>query len=152
MKHLTIFIMLSLMIMVTTITNALAKDTPKDNQGRTSALIINISGFDNSQGVAKVALINSKENYEAEKPYQGFNFKIIDNRVVKTLRLPHGEYAIKVYHDENSNDELDTRMFGIPKERYGFSNDAKGSFGPPEYEAAAFVLDSEKKQITINIQ
>jgi uncharacterized protein (DUF2141 family) len=30
-----------------------------------------------------------------------------------------GNYAIAVIHDENRN-ELDTNMFGIPKEGYGF--------------------------------
>jgi uncharacterized protein (DUF2141 family) len=29
-------------------------------------------------------------------------------------------YAIAVIHDENRNGELDTNMFGIPKEGYGF--------------------------------
>lgn len=148
MKHFTIIIMLSLMIMATTITNVSANET----QSKTSALIITIMGFDNSKGVAKVAIINSKENWEAQNLYKGYDFKIIENQVIKTLVIPHGEYAIKIFHDENGNDELDTRMFGIPKERYGFSNDARGSFGPPEYAAAAFVLDSQKKEITINIQ
>jgi uncharacterized protein (DUF2141 family) len=31
-----------------------------------------------------------------------------------------GNYAIAVIHDENRNGELDTNMFGIPKEGYGF--------------------------------
>ena len=148
MKHIRIFIIFSFMIMSITITNTWANET----QSKTSSLTITIQGFENSRGAAKVAVVNSKENYEADKPYKGYNFKIINNRVVKTLVLPHGEYVVKVFHDENSNNELDTRMFGIPKERYGFSNDAKGSFGPPEYSAAAFFLDSETKQIIINIQ
>ncbi len=140
--------MISFMIMATTITNVSANEA----QPKISSLIITILGFENSRGVAKVAIVNSKDNYNAGKLYKGYNFKIINNRVVKSLVLPQGEYAVKVFHDENGNDDLDTRMFGIPKERYGFSNNAKGSFGPPEYSAAAFVLGSEKKQITINIQ
>jgi uncharacterized protein (DUF2141 family) len=43
-------------------------------------------------------------------------------------------------------------MFGIPSEDYGFSNDAAGSFGPPEYKDAAFILNSPEKKITINIK
>jgi uncharacterized protein (DUF2141 family) len=31
-----------------------------------------------------------------------------------------GKYAIAVIHDENCNGELDTNMFGIPTEGYGF--------------------------------
>ncbi len=118
-----------------------------------TALKIHITGFDNNDGVAKVALVNSKENYESDgTPYKGFNYKIINNEVIQTLTLPHGEYAVKVIHDENSNDELDTRMFGIPKERYGFSNDARGSFGPPDYKDARFTLESPEQKISIQIQ
>ncbi len=116
-------------------------------------LVIEITGFENSEGIAKVALANSKENYEGDTPFKGFNFKIINNKVAETITgLPYGEYAIKVYHDENENNEMDKRMFGIPIERYGFSNDAKGSFGPPEFEKASFKLDSPELAITFKVQ
>ena len=120
---------------------------------RTTTLEIHITGFDNTDGVAKVAVINSKENYETEENlFKGFNFKIENNEVIQTITLPFGEYAIKVFHDENSNDEMDTRMFGIPTERYGFSNNAKGAFGPPEYEDARFILNLPEQKISIKLQ
>ena len=52
--------------------------------------------------------------------------------------LPFGRYAISAYHDENGNGELDTGLFGIPSEDYGFSNNARGGFGPPDFADAAF--------------
>jgi uncharacterized protein (DUF2141 family) len=54
--------------------------------------------------------------------------------------LPEGSYAIAVYHDENLNRELDTNLLGLPTEGRGFSNDAAGRFGPPDFEAAKLVL------------
>ena len=118
-----------------------------------TTLKIHITGFDNSDGQAKVAIVNSQENYESdEKPYKGIDYKIVDNEVVQTITLPYGEYALKVFHDENANDELDTLMFGIPKERYGFSNNARGSFGPPDYKDARFVLKSPDQKISIMVQ
>mgnify|MGYP001340022858 CR=1 FL=1 len=36
--------------------------------------------------------------------------------------LPAGVYAIKLYHDENSNNECDMNLLGIPTEKFGFSN------------------------------
>jgi len=119
---------------------------------KTCSLIIHITGFENSNGIAKVALVNSKKNFKAKTPFKGYKLNIINNQVIKTIHLPYGEYAIKVYHDENCNNELDTRIFGIPKERYGFSNNARGTIGPPEYKDAAFILDSPEKKITITIQ
>ena len=41
-------------------------------------------------------------------------------------------------------------MFGIPSEDYGFSNNAKGTFGPPKYDDAKFNL-IENKVIKINL-
>jgi uncharacterized protein (DUF2141 family) len=115
-------------------------------------LVIHIQGFENSNGVAKVAICNSKESYDGSTPFRGINVKIINNQAKHTIKLPYGEYAVKVFHDENNNNELDTMMFGIPSEDYGFSNDARGSVGPPEYSQAAFILDSSKKKITIHIK
>ena len=123
------------------------------NPGNTGEIALTITGFENSEGIAKVALVNSMENFAEDKPYKGFNFKIIDNRVVQTLgNFPYGEYAIKIYHDENSNHELDTRMFGIPAERYGFSNNARGTLGPPDFEEAAFKVSTSSIRVEIEVK
>ena len=148
MKCVTLFIF-SMVIMIYPLIAPAFADGPGADTGD---LVITIAGFENSNGVAKVAIVNSKKNYSEEKPFKGYNFKISDNKVVETLSLPYGEYAIKVFHDENSNGELDKRIFGIPVEAYGFSNDARGTVGPPEYEKAVFKLDSPKKEITITIK
>ena len=57
--------------------------------------------------------------------------------------LPPGRYAIKSFADENGNGRLDTNLVGLPTERYGFSNDAKGRMGPPAFDAAAVTLDAD---------
>ena len=45
--------------------------------------------------------------------------------------------AVTVMHDRNGNGELDTNLFGIPREPYGFSNDAElRTFGPPRFSDA----------------
>lgn len=146
MKHLTFLSAFFIMASVFTIASASGIKT------NSTELIIHIQGFENSDGIAKVAICNSKENYKDSTPFKGFDFQIINNKVVQKIILPYGEYATKVYHDENSNNELDTMMFGIPSEDYGFSNDAAGSFGPPDYKDAAFILDSSQKEITINVK
>ncbi len=115
-------------------------------------LIITLNGFENSNGIAKLALVNSKENYSASEPFQGFNFQITNNQVNTEIQLPYGEYAIKVYHDENGNDKMDTRIFGIPIERYGFSNNARSAFGPPVYQEAVFTINSPEKEISITVK
>ena len=146
MKHLTFLSAFFILTSILTIASA------SEVKANSTDLVIHIQGFENSKGVAKVGVFNSQENFKDSTPFKGFNFKITNNQAGRTITLPYGEYAVKVYHDENSNNELDTMMFGIPSEDYGFSNDATGSFGPPEYKDAAFILNSPEKKITINIK
>ena len=62
--------------------------------------------------------------------------------------LPQRGYALAIIHDENSNSKLDT-IAGIPREGYGFSNNAAVRFGPPRFSAARFMLagDAEMQQV-----
>lgn len=54
------------------------------------------------------------------------------------IQLPMGKYAVAIFQDENKNNKLDKGMFGIPKEPYGFSNNAKATFSAPKFEKASF--------------
>lgn len=57
--------------------------------------------------------------------------------------IPDGEYAIAVFQDLNGNGELDKKGMGLPKEPFGFSNDARGKTGPPKYEKAKFSFSGD---------
>jgi uncharacterized protein (DUF2141 family) len=48
------------------------------------------------------------------------------------------DYAIVILHDENNDNVFQKGPFGIPKEGYGFSNDAKATLSAPSYEACRF--------------
>ncbi len=54
--------------------------------------------------------------------------------------LPPGKYAVAAYVDNNRNGRQDKNFLGVPKEIYGFSNDARGMFGPPDFAAAEFEI------------
>ena len=115
-------------------------------------LIINISGFENSEGEARIALVNSEVNYEEDNNCRQKKVPVKDKKVQYIVKdLEFGEYAVKVFHDENSNGELDTAMFGIPKEAYGFSNNAKGKFGPPAFSKVVFKFTAPGQEIFIQV-
>jgi len=65
--------------------------------------------------------------------------------------IPPGTYALVVLHDENMNGKVDTNWIGIPKEGYGFSNDAKASFSAPSFQDASFLYDGQMLEMTINL-
>ena len=54
--------------------------------------------------------------------------------------LAPGRYAVNAFHDENANGELDTNILGIPREGYGFANDAAGVMGPPSFADASVMV------------
>jgi hypothetical protein len=49
---------------------------------------------------------------------------------------------VSAFLDENNNMKLDSNLFGLPTELYGFSRNARNPVGPPPFEAAAFRLAS----------
>jgi uncharacterized protein (DUF2141 family) len=65
--------------------------------------------------------------------------------------VPAGRYAIALFHDENGNGRLDTRLM-MPREGYGFSRDAPVQFGPPAFARAAFVVSSDDSHQAIRMR
>jgi len=61
--------------------------------------------------------------------------------------LPVGQYAVSVFQDGNDNGRLDTNIFGIPRERFGFSNGVRR----PNFHASLFGFDGDMS-ITIRIK
>ncbi|MCE7067873.1 DUF2141 domain-containing protein [Dyadobacter sp. CY326] len=87
-----------------------------------------------------------------EKPA---NYKIIDVKEATPQNaqfdLAPGRYALAVYHDLNSNDELDKNFIGIPKEPYGFSKNFRPKFSAPKFDDCAFELKDPGQKISIKL-
>jgi uncharacterized protein (DUF2141 family) len=99
-------------------------------------LTINITGFQNADGFAMVALFNSEGGFAGkEKAFRDAKIRIKDKKATCEFKdIPKGTYAVRLYHDENANGKLDKNFVGFPKEPYGVSNNAKSKTGPPKYE------------------
>ena len=59
--------------------------------------------------------------------------------------LKTGKYAVRYFHDENLNGNMDTDSAGVPTEGYGFSNNTTGMFGPPKFEDWLFEITGDMK-------
>ena len=64
---------------------------------------------------------------------------------VSINNLQPGTYAVKFFHDSNSNGQLDMNWMGIPKEGFGFSNNAYGMFMPKKFEEWLFEVNGDMK-------
>lgn len=117
-------------------------------------LIVKIVGFDNNKGECRIALDKLKNVFESgDSVFIGKVIPIVNNEVYLEFKsLEFGNYAIKVFHDENTNRELDSNFLGIPTEDYGFSNNASSWFGPPSWENAVFLFNHVEMTIEISVE
>jgi len=70
---------------------------------------------------------------------------------VRLEHVPEGRYVVAVSQDANENRALDTSFLGVPTEAYGFSRDARGTFGPPDFEEGAFDFDGKSASLTVHV-
>lgn len=116
---------------------------------------VKILNIRNSTGAVACALFESPEGFPTEYLRSATNIMVIKIRD-KQARcdfedIPPGTYALAVVHDENMNGKLDANWAGIPKEGYGFSNDAKALLGAPTFFAASFPYDGKNLELTIGL-
>jgi uncharacterized protein (DUF2141 family) len=111
-------------------------------------------GLEKNRGSVMIQLARGESDFESDDvAFRSAIVKVEDTRAVGVFEgVPYGEYAIKIFHDENGNQKLDTNFIGMPKEKFGFSNDALGRFGPPSYEQARFRFESETATIEIEMR
>ena len=109
------------------------------NSSGSITLNIKINGLKNSIGKILLTLED-----ESGKKIASTSETIANNQCnISIDGIMAGKYSIYYFHDENNNNELDSR-FGIPKEGYGFSNNAKGTFGPPPIEERIMNITSNE--------
>ena len=116
-------------------------------------LTIIITGFNNEIGNCRFALDNSKFVYEREDTvWIGKVVPIVNKQVIVEVdSLEYGEYAVRVFHDENKNEIIDTNILGIPTEDYGYSNNVSSWFGPPSWDRAKFIFNKSNMIIEIEV-
>ena len=112
-----------------------------------------------TKGEMHLAIYDDADVFENDNGEKGGAAKGIIQGVIEdvevgnatyTFDLPNGTYAIGIFVDTNYNNKMDRNFFGVPKEQYGFSNDAKGSFGPPSFKDASFTVSGDTK-LEINL-
>lgn len=146
-------LLLSSILLFCISTNVLnAQEISRSDIDRISNFVLQIKGIKKVEGEVRIAMFNSKETYTKE-PIHAVVLTVDSTAITwEVEQLPFGEYAIAIYHDKNTNGKLDTNILGIPKERYGFSNNARGRFGPASWADAMFVVDSIAYQTIVEIK
>ncbi|MGD8912628.1 MAG: DUF2141 domain-containing protein [Candidatus Thiodiazotropha sp.] len=122
---------------------------------QTGSIEVSVEGVRNGNGIVEVALFNSEEGYpdKSQKALQLIRSTIKNGKAVVVFQsIPYGHYAISAMHDEDNDGKMKVNFMGIPKEGTAASNNAKGSFGPPDFKDARFEVSSSKMEISLEMQ
>ena len=102
-----------------------------------------VSNIEEKKGTIHYGVYNNPKLFpdESGKVLGGFEevSKVIEDGLL-IEDLEESNYAIAIFHDKNSNDKFDT-FFSIPKEKFGFSKNARVFLGPPKFEDVSFFVE-----------
>lgn len=117
---------------------------------------VTVLNIRNNIGTVDCALFDAPKGFPVDVLHSAT--RVVVMKILKTEaqcdfeNIPSGTYALVVLHDEDMNGKLDTNWLGIPKEGYGFSGNAKASFGAPSFSAASFVYDGRDLDLMIALR
>lgn len=128
--------------------------TVRQNLPQTTRLNIEVKGLRNQQGRVSLLLFNRKDGFPGDDK-KALAAQMVDIKGdganVTFDKLPRGEYAVVLLHDENSNGKMDT-SFGFPLEGFGASNDPRVTMRAPTFAQARFLLAGYEAEHTLAVR
>jgi uncharacterized protein (DUF2141 family) len=116
---------------------------PRPATGAPQELRVRLVGLEDRRGSVRVALFDGAEAFASDRQFAGTFTTVTASEIDLVFSVPRGTWGISGFHDVNGNGELDTNLVGMPTEPFAFSNDARGSFGPPSFDQIAFPVAAE---------
>ena len=117
-------------------------------------LTVKITGFDGVKGNLVMSIYRATDDYlSVTNPYKYAKVSVssLEDGKHTLMHLPKNTYAVAVYQDVNKNGKLDANLLGVPTERYGFSNNAWGTFSALSFSETKISLN-ESRTISIKIK
>lgn len=114
-------------------------------------LEVSVTGLENDSGEVRVAVFASEKGWPEDdaQAIRRVVVKIVKGVATVTFDdLPAGTYAAVAFHDLDGDGKLKKGAFGAPKEPWGASNGARGTFGP-KFSDAAFRVPAK---LSIEVQ
>ncbi|MBB3265676.1 uncharacterized protein (DUF2141 family) [Azospirillum sp. OGB3] len=117
-----------------------------------AALTVTVQGVRNGDGQVVLSVCE-----EAAYPAGRCAVRVTAPAAAGTVRvavpdLPPGTYALRAYHDENGNGQLDRNLLGVPREGFGFGNDAPVLLAPPSFRDASVTVGEEDVETMLTLR
>ncbi|MPZ31527.1 MAG: DUF2141 domain-containing protein [Rhodospirillales bacterium] len=116
----------------------LAAVAAEAQQGNTISVVV--SGLRDNTGSVRCGLFNSAATF----PKNGQEFKGVEAPIANLTAtctftdVPPGTYAVAYFKAVAGQTKMNTGMFGMPQDPYGFSRNATIGMGPPSFNSAAY--------------
>jgi len=123
------------------------------SQSATQTIIFH--NLDNKEGKIYIAWYNKEADFTKEdKMHQAKVVEVRDKNTVAVVfdNILPGTYAIAAFFDQNDNGKMDTNFFGIPKEKYGFSNNVRPMMRAATFKEASFVVTNKENTMSIRLK
>jgi uncharacterized protein (DUF2141 family) len=117
-------------------------------------LTVHVNGVLDNSGSIELQLLSSQLQYDEQSPPYRECSQPADTKsaICVFSDVPHGDYAIFVFHDKNSDSDLNVNYFGIPTERLGLSNVNLETNENPSFDDSKFSFNSQHAQVFLNLQ
>lgn len=116
--------------------------------------LVRLLGFSSTDGMARIAVFDSEEFWPEDVDFSVARVSSpveADTVLMVISGLAPGSYAMAAFHDEDADSVFDRGLFRVPTEAYGFSNNVRGTTGPPDFEDALVALASDTVRLEIEL-
>lgn len=123
------------------------------SQSARQTLVFN--NLDKKEGEIYIAWYNKEADFTKEdKIHLAKVVEVKDKNSIAVVfeNLIPGTYAIAAFFDQNGNGKMDTNFLGIPKEKYGFSNNARPMMRAATFKEASFAVSNKENTISIKLK
>ena len=123
-------------------------------QDDAASLTLIFTGIAETEGSVMGVLIDSEAAYaDKAAPLRLIMIKADKSEIaVQFTGLKPGRYAIKSFHDIDSDGKMGTNPYGMPTEPFAFSNNAVGNMGPATWVDASFKVKTGDNAHSIEIK
>jgi uncharacterized protein (DUF2141 family) len=131
-------------------------DVAADAEGAAMGqLDVRFEGLRSTKGYLRACLTQNRTHFpKCERDPAALNASVAagEHAHLVFFKVPPGDYALLVFHDENGNSRMDT-MLGIPREGVGFSRNPRLRFGAPGFDTVVISVPAgPSKEATVKLQ
>lgn len=118
-----------------------------------TTLTVDVQNIRAVKGQVQLGLFASANGFpDKAKPAQARIVKVDAKTVQAVFDVEPGDYALAIFHDVNGNGKIDTKLFGIPTEPYGFSNNIRPRMSAPSFADCKVAVGEGGKTIAIQLK